>query len=142
DPVQDAEAVDEVKALLQLVERERVDPSILDGRADQTMDGAEALPALKLNAPPRRDPQPILLVIDRHYPIGSPTLGEERIEAIEATDIQHPLPSEILRQRGHAVAMVARGAGRINALSAIQRKGVKPKWHRLDSRARKDRPDL
>jgi hypothetical protein len=38
--------------------------------------------------------------------------------------------------------MVARGAGRIDALSAVQREGVKPERHRVDSRAGESRCDL
>ena len=38
--------------------------------------------------------------------------------------------------------MVARDAGRVDALSAVQREGVKPERHRLDSRASEDRVDL
>jgi hypothetical protein len=41
------------------------------------MDGAEALCALKLNAPPGGDPEPILLVVHRHDPLGPPVLGEK-----------------------------------------------------------------
>ena len=38
--------------------------------------------------------------------------------------------------------MVARGAGRVDALSAVQRERVKPERHRLDNRASEDRVDL
>jgi hypothetical protein len=38
--------------------------------------------------------------------------------------------------------MITRDAARIVALSAVQRKGVKPERHRLDSRATKGRVDL
>jgi len=139
--VQDAEAVDEVKALVETVERERVHPSILNGRAEQAMDGPEALCALQFNAPPGGDPQPILLVVHRHDPLGPPPLGEERVKVVEADDIEHA-PGEVPGKRGDAVAMVARGAGRVNALSAVQREGVKPERRRLDSRAGEGRVDL
>ena len=70
--MQDAEAAHEVEALLEPVERERVHPSILNRRAEQSMNGSEALPALQLNAPPGSDPQPILLVVHRHDRLGPP----------------------------------------------------------------------
>ena len=94
--MQDAEAVDEVEALLEPGERERVHPAVLDGRAQQAMDGSEALPALQLDAPPRRDQQPILLVIHRHNPLGSPALGEEGIETVEAADVKDARSGEVL----------------------------------------------
>ena len=79
-----------------LVERERVHPAVLDARAEQAMDGSEALPALQLDAPPRRDPEPILLVIDRHDPLGSPALGQEGVETVEAADIKDARSGEVL----------------------------------------------
>ena len=94
--MQDAEAVHEVKALLEAIERERVHPSILNGGAEQVMDGAEALRALQLNVPPRGDPEPILLIVHRHHPLGPPPLGEERVKAVEAADIEHAHPGEVL----------------------------------------------
>jgi hypothetical protein len=65
--VQNSEAVDEIKPLLETIERERVHPSIFKGGADQAMDCAEAHSALQLDAPPRSDPQAVLLVVDRHH---------------------------------------------------------------------------
>ena len=65
--------------------------------------------------------------VHRHDPLGRSPLGEERIEAVEAADIEHAHPGEVLRKRADAVAMVARGAGRVDALSAVQRERVKPK---------------
>ena len=38
--------------------------------------------------------------------------------------------------------MVARGAGRVDALSPVQRERVKPERHRGESRASEDRVDL
>ncbi len=102
------------------------------------MDGSEPLSALELNAPPGGDPEPILFVVHRHYPLGPPPLGEKGIEAVEAADVEHADPGEVLGKRGDAVAMVARGAGRIDPLSAVQRERVKPERHRLDSRASED----
>ena len=60
------------------------------------MDGAEPLPALQLNAPPGGDPEPILLVVHRHDPLGPPALGEEGVDAVEAADIEHAHPGEVL----------------------------------------------
>ena len=63
DSVEDAEAVDEVEAVVGSTQFERVHAPILDGRAEQAMKGAEALAADKLDAPPGRDPEPVLLVV-------------------------------------------------------------------------------
>ena len=135
DPVQNSEAVDEIKPLLETIERERVHPSIFNGGAEQAMDCAEAFSAPQHDAPPRSDPEAVLLVVDRHHVLGPSPLGKEGVEAVKAADIEHAHPGEVLGKRGHAIAMVTRGAGRIDALSAVQRKGVKPERHRLDSRA-------
>jgi hypothetical protein len=55
------------------------------------MDGAVAL---QLNAaPPGGDPQPVLLVVDRHDPLSSAALGEEGVEAADAEDAH---PGEVL----------------------------------------------
>ena len=124
--MQNSEAVDEIKPLLETIERERVHPSILNGRAQQAMDCAEAFSAPQLDAPPRSDPEAVLLVVDRHHVLGRSPLGKEGVEAVKAADIEHAHPGEVLGKRGHAIAMVTRGAGRIDALSAVQRKGVKP----------------
>ena len=59
------------------------------------MDGTEALTALQLSAPPGGDPEPILLVVHRHNPLGPPALGEEGIEAVEAADIKDAHPGEV-----------------------------------------------
>jgi hypothetical protein len=122
--MKDAPAVDEIEALLQAVELERVHPPILDGRAEQAMDRAEALSALQVDAPPGRDPEPILLVVHRDNPLGPPTLGEERIEAVERPDVEHPHPGKVAAEHRDAVAVVARGAGRVDALSARLRAKV------------------
>jgi hypothetical protein len=82
--MQDAEAVNEVKALLEPIERERVHPPVLNGRAEQAMDGAEPLPTLQLNAPPGGDPEPILLVVHRHDPLGPPPL-QKRVASKQPT---------------------------------------------------------
>ncbi|MGZ6669724.1 MAG: hypothetical protein ACXVH3_34175, partial [Solirubrobacteraceae bacterium] len=85
-PVQDAEAVDEVEALLERGERERVHPPVLNGRAEQAMDGPEALTALQPNAPPRRDPQPILLVVHATTRSAPRRSARKAIEVVEAAD--------------------------------------------------------
>ena len=72
-----AGAAHEAKALLEPVERERVHPPVLNARAERSMNGSEALPALQLDAPTGSDPQPILLVVHRHDRLGPPALGEE-----------------------------------------------------------------
>jgi hypothetical protein len=77
--MQDAEAVHEVEALLEPVQGERVPPPVLDARAEQAMNGAEALPALQLNTPSGGDPEPVLLVVDRHDPLGRPALRQEGV---------------------------------------------------------------
>jgi hypothetical protein len=76
--MQDAEAAHEVEAFLEPVERERVHRSILNRRAEQSMNGSQALPALQLDAPPGSDPQPIPLVVHRHDRLRpSPALGAD-----------------------------------------------------------------
>src|SRR5437763_14584319 len=85
------------------------------------------------------NPEPEQLVVYRHDPPGPPSLREELIKAVEEADVEHARPGEVLGKRGDAVAMVARGAGRIDALSAVQRECVKPERHSLDSGAR-ERP--
>ena len=99
------------RTLVETVERERVHPPILDRRAQQAMDRAKALPALQLDSPPGSDPQPVLLVVHRQDPLGPATLGEERVEAIEPTDVEHAHPGKIVGQHRDAVAVVARGTG-------------------------------
>jgi hypothetical protein len=99
------------------------------------MDGAEALAARKLDAPPGRDPEPVLLVVDRNHPVRAAVLGEEGIETVERGDVEHAHPAEVARKCGDAVAVIARNAGRIDARSAVEREGVKPERHLLDGRA-------
>jgi hypothetical protein len=60
------------------------------------MDGAEALCALELDAPSGGDPEPVLLVVDRHHPGGPSVFGEKRVEAVEAADVEHAEPGEVL----------------------------------------------
>jgi hypothetical protein len=74
--VQNPDAVDEIKPLLETIERDRVHPSIFNGGADQAMDCAEAFSVLQLDAPPRSDPEAVLLVVDRHH--GSAPRGSAR----------------------------------------------------------------
>ncbi len=94
-----------------------IHPPAPNGGAEQAMDGTEALPALQLQTPPVSDPEPILLVIHGHDPLRRPPLGEEPLEAVEAADIEDARPGEVLGQPGHAVAMVACGAGPVDPLS-------------------------
>jgi hypothetical protein len=106
------------------------------------MDGAEALAARELYAPPGRDPEPVLLVVDRNHPVRAAVLGEEGIETVERGDVEHAHPAEVARKCGDAVAVIARNAGRIDARSAVEREGVKPERHLLDGRASDGRIDL
>ena len=106
------------------------------------MDRAKALPARQSDSPAGRDPQPVLLVVHRHHPLGPAPLGEEGVEAIERTDVEHSHPGKVGGQHRHAVAVVARGAGGVDALGVIQREGVKPERHRLNGRASGFRGDL
>ena len=64
------------------------------------------------------------------------------VEAIERTDVEHAHPGKVSGQHRHAVAVVARGARRVDALGVIQREGVKPERHVLNSRASDLRGDL
>jgi hypothetical protein len=130
------------QTLVETVERERVHPPIPDLRAQRAMDRAKARSARQPDSPPGSDPQPVLLVVDRHHPLGPAALGEERVEAIEPTDIEHAHPGKIGRQHRHAVAVVARDTLRVDALGAIQREGVKPERHRLHGRPSELRGDL
>ena len=106
------------------------------------MDRAKALPARQPDSPPGSDPPPVLLVVHRHHPLGPAALGEERVEAIERTDVEHAHPGKVGGQHRHAIAVIARGARRVDALGAIQREGVKPERHPLNSRASELRGDL
>jgi hypothetical protein len=69
-------------------------------------------------------------------------LGEEGVEAIERTDVEHACTGKVGGQHRHAVAVVTRGTRRVDALGAIQREGVKPERHRLDSRPSELRGDF
>ena len=89
------------------------------------MDGAEALAARKLDAPPGRDPEPVLLVVVRNHRVGPAVLGEEGVETVERADVEHAHPGEVARKCGDAVAVIARNAGRVDARSAVEREGVK-----------------
>src|SRR5579875_3968105 len=89
DAVQDPEAVDEIEALVELIKRERVHPAVLDARVQQTLDRADPLAALELDAPARGNPVTVLLVVDREHPPRAPTLGEECVEAVEGANIEH-----------------------------------------------------
>lgn len=99
------------RTLVETVERERVHPPIPDLRAQQGMVRAKSLSARQLDSPAGSDPQPVLLVVDRQHPLGPATLGEERLEAIEPTDVEHAHPGKIGGQHRHAVALVARDTG-------------------------------
>ena len=55
-----------------------------------------------------------MLVVDRHHPLGPSVFGEKRVEAVEAVDVERAEPGEVPGKRGDAVAMVARGAGRVD----------------------------
>ena len=110
------------KTLVETVERERVHPPIPDLRAQQAMVRAKALPARQLDSPAGSDPQPVLLVVDRQHPLGAAALGEERVEAIEPTDVEHAHPGKIGRQHRHAVAVVARDTRRVDALGRFSAK--------------------
>src|SRR6266550_1404259 len=96
------------------------------------MDGAEALSALQLDAPPGGDPKPVLLVVHPHDALGPSALGEESVKAVEGADVEHAHPGEVRGKHGYSVAVVPREAGRINALGAVEREGVKPERHPLD----------
>jgi hypothetical protein len=123
--------------------RARTRPSADTRPPSPASDGSrESPPARQPDSPPGSDPQPVLLVVDRHHPLGPAALGEERVEAIEPTDIEHAHPGKIGRRHRHAVAVVARGTRRVDALGAIQREGVKPERHRLHGRPSELRGDL
>ncbi len=49
---------------------------------------AEALSAFQVDPPPGGGPEPILLIVDRHDPLGPPMFGEEGVEAIEGADLK------------------------------------------------------
>src|SRR5438309_7215055 len=106
------------------------------------MDGAEALPAFQLDAPPGSDPKPVLLVVHRHDPLGPSALGEEGVEAVEGADVEHAHPGEVPGKHGYSVTVVPREAGRVDALSAVEREGMEPKGHPLDRGASEARVDL
>ena len=72
DPMQDPEAKDEVEALIQVVQFERVGTPVLDARVDQGRDRAESLTPAQRNIPARLDPLDVLLVVDCQNPLSSP----------------------------------------------------------------------
>jgi hypothetical protein len=58
-------------------------------------------------------------------------LGQERVEAVERADVKHPLAGEGQRQDRDAVAVVARDAGRVESVLAVERERVEPQRNAL-----------
>jgi hypothetical protein len=113
------------------VQLERVQTPVLDARAQQTLDRLKALAASQLDAPTRANPQPVLLVVDRHHPPRAARLGQERVKAVEGPDVEHAQAVETRRQGRDAVAVVPRHARRVQAGPPVERKRVKPQGHTL-----------
>ena len=108
---------------------ERVAAHVLDARVQQLRDRAEARAGLELDPPARPDPVDVLLAVDGHDPLGAAVLGQEGVEAVERPDVEHALPGERLGQERHPVAVVARDAGRVQAVLGVEREGVEPQRH-------------
>ena len=98
-PMQKPEAVDEIEMLIKSPKIAGIHLAILDSGVEQAVDHTKTLPTAQRRVPPRSHPQAILLVIDRHYPRGTTTLGQERIEAIERPHVEHGLAREVDWQR-------------------------------------------
>jgi hypothetical protein len=135
--VQDPEAEHNVEALRGTVERERerVAAAVLHARTEQVGDCREALASLQLDPPARPHPRHVLLVVYGDHERRAEVLGEQRVEAVERADVEHPLAGERQRQERNARAMVARDARRVETVLAVERDRVEPSGTR--SRARR-----
>jgi hypothetical protein len=95
-------------------------------RTEQLGDRREALAALQLDAPARSYPRDVLLAVDGDHVRCAPVLGEERVEAVERPDVEHPLAGEGPGQERDPVAVIARDARRVETVLAVEGERVKP----------------
>src|SRR6266496_4469110 len=142
DSVQDPEAEDEVEALPHVVESVGIRASVLDPGAQQSVDRVEALATFEFHLPAVPHPVNVLLVVDRKYSLRSPCLGEEAVETVERSDIEHAKTGEGIGDRSEPVAMVAGGPRCVQAEAAVQSERMEPKRHRVEHPAAPVRIDL
>ena len=128
DPVQHPEAEHHVEALAELADGERVELAVVDLRVEQPVDGVEARRGRDLEPEASADPIDVLLIVDRDDAAGAARLGEERVEAVEAPDVQDAAALEAIdAEHLRAVPVVAGESGRVDA--GRQGEGVKPDRH-------------
>ena len=96
NPVQDAEAEDQVEALVELVEVEGVQATIGDPRAEQRRDRPETLATDELGPPAGAHPVAVLLGVDRDDASRTARLREEGVEAVEGADVEDAHAAQIL----------------------------------------------
>ena len=114
DAMQDAEAEDEVEALLDVRHVECVHAPILDPGFEQRTDGVERLSAsLKLDAPAVLDPVFVLLIVDGQHARRPAMLGKVAVEAVERAHIEHGHALEGVGDRVEAIAVIPRLARRV-----------------------------
>jgi hypothetical protein len=123
--MQHAEAEHHVEALVELADVERVEHPVVDLRGEQLMDRVEPGRRRELESEATADPVDVLLVVDRDDPAGAARLGQERVEAVEAADVQDAAPLEAVGAEDLGpVAMVASETGGVDAGREVER--VKP----------------
>lgn len=127
--MQDPEAQDDVEALVDLAQREGVEPAVLGPGAGQLSDRAKARAADQLASPPGPNPVDVLLVVDGQHPTRPPGLGQERVEPVERSHVEHREPGEARRERRQPVAVVAGHALRVDPRRAIEGERVEPQGH-------------
>src|SRR5207245_6311042 len=113
--VQDPEAQRKVEALAELTHVQRVHAAILDPRADQPGDRAEAGTARERHAEASTHPVDVLLIVDRYNAPRTADLREEAVEAVERADVKHAAPGKAIRaEHREAIAMIACDPGRVD----------------------------
>ena len=140
--MQDPEAEDEVEALCAAVEGVGVCASVLDPGAQQSVDRVEALATFELDLPAVPYPVDVLLVVDRKHSPRSTCLGQEAVETVERSDIEHPKAGEGIGDRSEPVAMIAGRPRCVQAEAAVQSERMEPKRHRVEHPASPVRIDL
>src|SRR5204862_2969766 len=106
--VQEPEAQRNVEALAELTHVQRVHAAILDPRAEEPGDRAEADTARQRHAEASIHPVDVLLIVDRYNAPRAADLREEAVEAVERADVKHAAPRKAIRaEHRKARAMVA-----------------------------------
>jgi hypothetical protein len=88
DPMQKAEAEDEVEARVEVVECIGVHPPVVDFGAEQALDRVKALADLRASLPAISHPIHVLVVVDGEHPSRAARLGEESVEAVEGANVK------------------------------------------------------